>query len=280
MKSLKEGDTAGKSAAEDLLTATVSGAIIAQQKIGVELEGKQKILQLNKKLTTEEELFRSTMLTGLNNLSDAFVDLAFTGKTSFGDMVNAMLLDLAKLEMRMALMKGLEGVGGTRGLFNGFMSLFNEAPSGANPMQLDPSQRAPAVVVPSAMGTAWDSGIQKFAMGASFTNSIVDSPTMFKFAQGTGLMGEAGPEAIMPLKRDANGNLGVRGAESGNQVNVVVNNYSKETATTNETIDSRGQRRIEVTIGNMVAGEIARGGSSAQNSIRGTFGQQPQLLRR
>ena len=277
---LKEADTEEKQAAINRYNDTAASAGAALEKINIESEGKRKILELNKKLTTQEELFRSTTLTGLNNISDAFVDFALTGKNSFADMVNSMLLDLAKLEMRMALMKGLQGVGGTQGLFNGFMSLFNQSPSGANPMQLDPAQMAAATIVPSALGTAWDAGIKKFAMGASFTNSIVDSPTMFKFAQGTGLMGEAGPEAIMPLKRDANGNLGVRSGQSGNEVNVVVNNYSKETATTNETIDSRGQRRIEVTIGNMIAGEIARGGSSAQNSIRGTFGQQPQLLRR
>ena len=53
-----------------------------------------------------------------------------------------------------------------------------------------------------------------FASGGAFTNSVVSSPTMFKFADGgamrTGLMGEAGPEAIMPLKRGADGSLGVQ----------------------------------------------------------------------
>ena len=52
-----------------------------------------------------------------------------------------------------------------------------------------------------------------FAKGGTFTNSIVRSPTLFKFAKGgttrTGLMGEAGPEAIMPLKRGPDGRLGV-----------------------------------------------------------------------
>jgi TP901 family phage tail tape measure protein len=53
-----------------------------------------------------------------------------------------------------------------------------------------------------------------FARGGAFSNSIVSSPTMFKFANGgamrTGLMGEAGPEAIMPLSRGADGSLGVQ----------------------------------------------------------------------
>jgi len=39
---------------------------------------------------------------------------------------------------------------------------------------------------------------------------IVTTPTLFKFAKGTGLMGEAGPEAIMPLKRGRDGSLGVQ----------------------------------------------------------------------
>lgn len=53
---------------------------------------------------------------------------------------------------------------------------------------------------------------QKFAKGGSFTNQIVSSPTLFRFAKGAkmGQMGEAGPEAIMPLKRGPNGSLGVQ----------------------------------------------------------------------
>jgi phage-related minor tail protein len=113
-----------------------------------------------------------------------------------------------------------------------------------------------------------------------FTNSIVDSPTLFKFAKGTGLMGEAGPEAIMPLKRDSSGNLGVRSSGSETKVDVVVINNSGEKAETRETTDSRGNRKIEVMIGDMTAGEISRSGSASQRSIRSTFGIQPQLIRR
>ena len=68
---------------------------------------------------------------------------------------------------------------------------------------------------PNANGNAFGAnGIMPFANGGAFTNSIVRSPTLFKFADGgttrTGLMGEAGPEAIMPLKRGADGSLGVQ----------------------------------------------------------------------
>jgi phage-related minor tail protein len=92
-------------------------------------------------------------------------------------------------------------------------------------------------------------------------------------------MGEAGPEAIMPLKRDSNGTLGVSGGGGGG-VEVVVNNYSGEKAEAKETVDSRGNRKIEVIVGDMTAGEIARNGSQSQKAMRGTFGLQPQLIRR
>jgi phage-related minor tail protein len=136
------------------------------------------------------------------------------------------------------------------------------------------------LTITQAKGGAWDYGIQKFAMGGAFTNQIVDSPTLFKFAQGTGMMGEAGPEAIMPLKRDANGNLGVRSGQQQPNVDVVVNNYSNAQATTQETTDSRGNRRIEVTVGEMSAGDLTRSGSASQRSMRSTYGLQPQLIRR
>ena len=71
---------------------------------------------------------------------------------------------------------------------------------------------------PSANGNIFGrNGIQKFAMGG-----VVNKPTIFPFANGTGLMGEAGPEAIMPLQRAANGKLGVI-ASGGGSTSVVVN---------------------------------------------------------
>ena len=65
-----------------------------------------------------------------------------------------------------------------------------------------------------AKGGAFNKGVQMFADGG-----VVSSPTMFGHSGGLGMMGEAGPEAIMPLKRGPDGKLGV----AGSQGNVVVN---------------------------------------------------------
>ena len=64
---------------------------------------------------------------------------------------------------------------------------------------------------------------------------VVGGPTTFPMAGGkTGLMGEAGPEAIMPLKRGANGKLGVQ-AEGGSGDIYVTNNYSISANTSEDT---------------------------------------------
>lgn len=65
-----------------------------------------------------------------------------------------------------------------------------------------------------AKGGAFNKGVQMFADGG-----VVSSPTMFGHSGGLGMMGEAGPEAIMPLKRGPDGKLGVAGSAG----NVVVN---------------------------------------------------------
>lgn len=69
-----------------------------------------------------------------------------------------------------------------------------------------------------------------FAKGGAFSNSIVTEPTLFRFARGAALgeMGEAGPEAIMPLKRGPDGSLGVQSHGGGGTVvnaPVEVNNH-------------------------------------------------------
>lgn len=69
-----------------------------------------------------------------------------------------------------------------------------------------------------ARGGAFDRGrVVPFAKGGAFSNRVVDRPTVFPMADGAGLMGEAGPEAIMPLKRGPDGRLGVAGSGGGQQ---------------------------------------------------------------
>jgi len=70
-----------------------------------------------------------------------------------------------------------------------------------------------------ANGGAFSQGrVMPFADGG-----IVSSPTYFPMRGGTGLMGEAGPEAILPLSRGSDGKLGVRTEGGGRPVQIVMN---------------------------------------------------------
>lgn len=132
----------------------------------------------------------------------------------------------------------------------------------------------------NALGNVYGSEVSAFANGGTFTNQIVSSPTLFKFARGgkmgTGLMGEAGPEAIMPLKRGADGTLGVEA--SGSQINfalmVEVNNYSQERVQTQETTDENGQRRLQIMIGSAINSHITSG--KADKALSSRYGLKAQ----
>lgn len=94
-----------------------------------------------------------------------------------------------------------------------------------------PVQSALGGLVASGMNSLLG-GMMPFADGGAFTQGrvmpfakggVVSSPTNFPMRSGMGLMGEAGPEAIMPLARGADGRLGVQAAGGGRAVTVVMN---------------------------------------------------------
>ncbi|AXT25729.1 phage tail tape measure protein [Ruegeria sp. AD91A] len=102
-------------------------------------------------------------------------------------------------------------------------------------------------------------GILPFADGGSFSQGrvmpfanggVVSGPTTFPMRGGTGLMGEAGPEAIMPLTRGADGKLGVRTQGAGRAVNVVMNI---------STPDVQGFRRSQGQIAAQMSRALGRG---------------------
>jgi len=102
------------------------------------------------------------------------------------------------------------------------------------------------------------SGLFPFGKGASFaqgrvqpfaSGGVVSGPVTFPMRGGTGLMGEAGPEAIMPLARGSDGKLGVRG-EGGGAVHVVMNVT---------TPDAEGFRRSQSQIAAQLGRAIGHG---------------------
>ena len=136
-------------------------------------------------------------------LSSFFKDVA----SMFLDMAAQIIAKQMTMIILQTILKALGAVAGASG-GGGFGA-------GGNSFNANGALPAGTGNIPSlgssygfAKGGAFANGITAFASGG-----IVGSPTLFKFANGgttqTGLMGEAGPEAIMPLSRGAGGKLGV-----------------------------------------------------------------------
>lgn len=162
-----------------------------------------------------------------SSMEDAVVNFAMTGKLSFADFTKSILADMARIATRQAssaLLSSLVGAatsyftggGGGNGLAAGS--------AGATSSNLGASSAGySGSYFPQALGGAWSSGVQMFANGGAFTNSIVSTPTAFGMAGGrAGVMGEAGPEAIMPLTRTSSGKLGVLVAGSGSGTTISI----------------------------------------------------------
>jgi lambda family phage tail tape measure protein len=256
---------------------TELGQLIKEQGLAIDAVEKQKqnSIDLTERLSSKMTGYSNIVKNSFESMGDALAEFARSGKLDFKSLVDQMLFDLIRFELRAQMSSLYTSMGGLGGMFTAVM-----APDAKTAMSPYFTPGVSTMVAPSAKGNVFDTGLTQFAKGGMFTNSIVNQPTLFKFAKGTGMMGEAGPEAIMPLKRDNNGNLGVRSGGNGGNVDVVVNNYGNEKATTKETKDSRGNRKIEVIIGDIVAGELNRVGSNTQQAMTSNYGTAPLVARR
>lgn len=162
------------------------------------------------------------LTTGFNTASNALADFATTGKFKFRDFASSVINDMARIASQQAATGLLSGVlGAGVSAFSGWMG--GSATAGASASGYTGNAYANWSAA-QADGGAWANGVQFFASGAAFTNSIVSRPTAFGMAGGrTGIMGEAGPEAILPLARGADGSLGVRSVGGGGGTALQVN---------------------------------------------------------
>lgn len=175
---------------------------------------------------------KSLFGNAFSSMEDAVVNFATTGKLSFADFTKSILADMARIATRQAssaLLGSLVGAaasyfGGSAAGGNGLAA----GSAGAASSNLGASAGGySGSYFPQALGGAWSGGVQMFADGGAFTNSVVSKPTAFGMANGkTGVMGEAGAEAIMPLTRTSSGKLGVMamggGGAGATQINVAV----------------------------------------------------------
>jgi len=196
-------------------------------------------------------------------MEDALVGFVTTGKLDFASLVDAMIADLTRLTVRMAVLGPLAQAlsGGLGGLVSGLFG--SSAPTAG-------SGEAGAAPGPGTGGLYADGGVFAHGIVIPFAQGgVVDRPTLFPMAHGMGLMGEAGPEAVLPLKRLSSGRLGVEAA-GGPQVTVNVINNAGAKVTTEEQRDPSGNLSLNVIIDAVevaMAQRATRSGSTLNRAL-------------
>ena len=151
------------------------------------------------------------LLTGTQNFKQSMLGLM----TSMTQSIIQQLIDLAmQALLTRTILSTFMNIGS--GLLGGAASAGTGA-AGSGAMGMPTGWQG---YVPNAKG-----GVYASPSLSAFSGQIVSNPTLFAFARGAGLMGEAGPEAIMPLKRGADGSLGVRAIGGGQQSAAAPNVY-------------------------------------------------------
>lgn len=139
----------------------------------------------------------------LQHMEDALTDWIMEGKLKWKEFARAVIAEIVRIMIvRQTMAQATDWLGGMLG---------------------------------SEKGNVFSNGkhVKKYASGG-----IVDKPTVFPMANGAGLMGEKGPEAIMPLERTSSGDLGVKssgeGAAPNLEVNVIDNTSEKKDVSKDE----------------------------------------------
>lgn len=204
----------------------------------------------------------SAVQSALSGINSNLVNMLNGSKASWKDWGVSVLKIIQNVLVNMAMAKGISSLG----------SLFSfGAASAATASSGTAIQEAASNFTFNAKG-----GVYESSDLSKFSNSIVNSPTMFAFAKGAGLMGEAGPEAIMPLTRAADGSLGVRALDTaqgqGGGVSVSIGdiNFSSPVQQpASQGIASAAGRQLTDAILRTVNEEVSRPGTPLWRAIKG-----------
>lgn len=134
-------------------------------------------------LDSNAQIQNATM-AALNGFSTELTSVLTTGKANFREFTTSILKMLTEIFVKKSIVMGMDAMG------------FNFTPNAKGGVYSSPSLSA-------------------------YSGQVVHTPTMFAFAKGAGVMGEAGPEGIFPLRRGLDGKLGVVAKMAGGGDGVV-----------------------------------------------------------
>lgn len=177
------------------------------------------------------------------SLEDQLVNFVKRGQFNFAQFTQGILDDLLRIIIRMSIIQPL-----ATGLLGAFTPTATAGPTPGAGITANGAQ--PTI---NAHGNVYGPG----GLHAFATGGVVSKPTLFGFSGGTGLMGEKGAEAILPLSRGSGGDLGVKASVTPVNINIINNNGSEVSQT--ETTGPSGDRQIDIMITNKVREAIGSG---------------------
>lgn len=183
----------------------------------------------------------------LTSVGDTLADLAVDGKADFKALADGIIKDAIRMAWQMLIVKPIIG------------SVFGFAGGGM-------------------FGTS-GAGATGFADGGTFTNKVYNRPTPFRFASGgsfaAGVMGEAGPEAVVPLKRGVDGSLGIEahgGKRQGANQNVMqIGDININTQSTGDAEADKRNAQMNAEAMKIAVTEIAAEYFQAQTAYGGSM---------
>ncbi|PHM59580.1 phage tail tape measure protein [Xenorhabdus stockiae] len=176
------------------------------------------------------------MLTGSKSFSESMRELS-------ASLAQSIIQDLVRIAMQALITKAISGFFGGGGMAN--MGTNALASAGGNMGSIGSGTTITPDIwkspIPNAKG-----GVYQSTNLSQYSGQIVSSPTLFAFAKGGGVMGEAGPEAILPLKRGSDGRLGVEASggtnnQTTNHVSIVIHSDGNQEVKATSGFESAGQ---------------------------------------
>lgn len=188
--------------------------------------------------------------SAIKNTEDTLLNLYQTGEDGIKQLVETIIKEWARVQLVKGIGAGLEGMSGGsgQGFWASFLSGFSKNANG---------------------------GVYQSPSLSQYSGGVYSTPQFFRegggkmFANGGSVFGEAGPEAIMPLKRIGS-KLGVQAVTGKTQV--VVNNYGNNKIETEEQTETAPDgSQMKKLIISVVAGDMASGGKTAK-ALKSRYG--------
>lgn len=156
-------------------------------------------------LMAQSQQVFSSLFTGMENVVANFVT---TGKAKFSDFTRSVLADIAKIAARQAMVGFVSSIAGS--LFGVGSGAAAGTEAMASSVQAAGGDGIGSLIASNGWVANAKGNVYSSPSLSAYSNGVYDTPQVFAFAEGAGVFAEAGPEAIMPLKRAPDGSLGVR----------------------------------------------------------------------